>query len=198
MSKHNGNAVVLVVDDDAGMRALIGEALSRVGFHPEAVADGESALSARAVVKPDVVVLDVQLPGISGYETCRAFKNDDPDLPVLFVSGTRTEAMDRVAGLLVGADDYLVKPFAPDELVARVRALARRRTLNGATPAVQLTPRELDVLRLLAGGRRKADIAAELVVSQRTVATHVEHIFGKLRVRNGAHAVSEAHRLELI
>jgi DNA-binding response OmpR family regulator len=198
VSKRNGNQMVLVIDDDDGIRALIEEMLARAGFRAEAVADGESALAARATLKPDAVVLDVQLPGISGYEACRALKEADPELGILFVSGTRTEPMDRVAGLLVGADDYLVKPFAPDELVARVRALTRRRGSNGHAVASPLTKRELDVLRLLAVGRRKTEIAAELVITPSTVATHLEHIFGKLRVRNGAHAVSEAHRLELI
>lgn len=198
MSKRNGNQIVLVVDDDDGIRALIEEMLARAGFRVEAVADGEGALAVRASLNPDAVVLDVQLPGISGYEACRALKEADPELGILFVSGTRTEPMDRVAGLLVGADDYLVKPFAPDELVARVRALTRRRGSNAHPVASPLTKRELDVLRLLAEGHRKADIAAELVVSQSTVATHLEHIFGKLRARNGPHAVSEAYRLELI
>jgi two-component system response regulator MprA len=198
VSKRNGNQIVLVVDDDDGIRALIEEMLARAGFHAESVADGESALAARATVNPDAVVLDVQLPGISGYEACRALKEADPELGILFLSGTRTEPMDRVAGLLVGADDYLAKPFAPDELVARVRALTRRRGSNGHAVASPLTKRELDVLRLLAVGRRKVEIAAELVITPSTVATHLEHIFGKLRVRNGAHAVSEAHRLELI
>jgi two-component system response regulator ResD len=140
----------------------------------------------------------VQLPGISGYEVCRFLKGQDPELPILFISGARAESMDRVAGLLVGADDYLVKPFAPDELIARVHALVRRHGKNGNGTKVKLTRREVEVLRLLAAGRRKAEIAAELVVSERTVATHLEHIFGKLRVRNAAHAVSEAYLLELI
>src|SRR5262245_23877237 len=96
---------------------------------------------------PELVVLDVQLPEMSGYEICRELREEFGEgLPILFVSGFRTEALDRVAGLLVGADDYLVKPFAPDELIGRVRALTRRGRAgisNGSTWG--LTRREDEV-----------------------------------------------------
>ena len=104
----------------------------RAGFAHEEVAEGEAALTSAAQARPSLVVLDIGLPRISGYELCREFRDlFGEDLPIIFVSGVRTENMDRVSGLLVGADDYLVKPFAPDELLARVRTLLRKASAHG-------------------------------------------------------------------
>lgn len=113
-------------------------------------------------------------------------------LPVLFVSGTKVDAIERVAGLLVGGDDYLVKPFGVDELVARVRATARRAAGNGETRA--LTRREREILGLLADGLTQAEIAERLVISPTTVRTHIEHILPKLRIHSRAQAVAVAFR----
>jgi DNA-binding NarL/FixJ family response regulator len=104
--------------------------------------------------------------------------------------------LDRVAGLLLGADDYLAKPFAFDELLARVRNLVDRRALPGL-PA-DLTGRELSVLHLLSRGLNHNAIARELVISPKTVGTHVGHICEKLAVHNRIDAVSEAYRRRLL
>jgi DNA-binding NarL/FixJ family response regulator len=128
------------------------------------------------------------------------------DVAVMFVSGARGDALDRVAGLLIGADDYVVKPFDPDELVNRARALLRRRPANGDHGAVveqfsstaTLTSREREVLVLLARGRSQAQIATELVISSKTVATHIQRILAKLGVHSRAHAVVIAHRERLV
>jgi DNA-binding NarL/FixJ family response regulator len=104
----------------------------------------------------------------------------------------RTEPYDRVGGLLLGADDYLAEPFAPDELLARVRRLVARSRDNSS--ALDLTKRELEILRLLASGRNQSQIAAALVIAERTVATHIQHILAKLGVHSRAQAVAVAHR----
>lgn len=117
---------------------------------------------------------------------------------MLFVSGERTEPVDRVAGLLIGADDYLVKPFAPDELLARAGALLRRREQPASGHAPVLTPREREVLDLLARGLANHEIAEQLVISPKTVGTHVEHIYGKLGVRSRVEALTAGYRLELL
>ena len=163
---------------------------------------GEAALKVARENPPALVILEVPLGERSGYEVCRALREElGDDLPVLFLSGARTESYDRVAGLLVGADDYVVKPFAPDELLARVRRLVRHSraaTGTGGSTASSLTPRELEVLQLLATGLAPDEIAKKLFISKKTVGTHIEHIFTKLGVRSRAQAIAVAYRDELV
>jgi DNA-binding NarL/FixJ family response regulator len=189
---------ILVVDDDRGVRVLVRDALTAAGFDVSAAADADDALAAFAAGRHDVVVLDVNLPRVSGYELCRRFKETDPSVRVLFLSGERTEWFDRVAGLLLGGDDYAVKPFDPAELVARARALLARPAPPVPERMASLTRRELQVLRLLAAGRNQREIAEELVISPRTVGTHIEHILEKLGVRSRAQAIALAYREELV
>jgi DNA-binding NarL/FixJ family response regulator len=192
-------APVLVVDPDPGQRGLIGALLKRIGFRAEGVATGEQALEAARRRRPRLVVLEVRLGDISGYEVCRALREEFGDgLGILFVSADRTDPCDRVAGLLLGADDYLGKPLVGDELLARVRALARR---AGAydhlkAPALQagLTSRELEVLHLLADGEDQHAIARRLYITPKTVAKHIEHILTKLPARSRAEAVAIAYQ----
>jgi DNA-binding NarL/FixJ family response regulator len=191
---------VLVVDDDSNLRELVRSLLERAGYATLGFASGEDILAA-AVEQPALVILDIKLPGLSGYEVCRELKERfGSGLPVLFVSGVRTEAFDRAAGLLIGADDYLVKPLDPDELIARVRRhLPPRPRGAGAPSGVELlTPRELEVLRFLAGGMSQPEIAKRLVISPKTVATHIQHTLVKLGVHSRAQAVAAAHRHGLI
>jgi DNA-binding NarL/FixJ family response regulator len=134
----------------------------------------------------------------SGYEVCRALRRSfGPELPIVFLSGVRTESYDRVAGLLVGADDYLVKPYAGDELLVRVRRLLPRSSgpTNGGKT---LTKREEEVLGLLAEGLAQDAIANRLSISTKTVGTHIEHILSKLGVHSRAQAVALAYRDELV
>jgi DNA-binding response OmpR family regulator len=167
---------VLVADGDAQSRALIAELLERIGSRPYEAASGPDALALAESVQPALVILDVALPGISGYEVCHELRDRFGDtMSVVFVSSARGEPLDRVAGLLIGADDYIVKPFHPDELLVRVRALLRRRDgdrngreetrEDGDSPLATLTMREREVLALLAQGRNQGEIALELVIS---------------------------------
>jgi DNA-binding response OmpR family regulator len=191
---------ILVVDDDPALLSLISTTLESAGFTVVAVSSGLEALElTRGMEPPDLVVLDVQLPKMSGYEICRELREEFGEgLPILFVSGFRTESLDRVAGLLVGADDYLVKPFAPDELIGRVRALTRRSRAgisNGTTWG--LTRREDEVLRLLASGLRQEEIASRLVVSPRTVGAHIQNVLRKMGATSRTQAVALAYRHDL-
>jgi len=194
----NGEAVILVVDDDDRCRAAVGAALHEAGFATVEAGSAEEALDVAAGRPLSLAVLDVHLPVSSGYELCRRLLELQPRVPVIFLSGERTESFDRVAGLLVGADDYLVKPFDPDELAARVRAVLRRAEPSVPARAQSLTRRELEVLRLLAGGLDQRQIAAQLVISAKTVGTHIERILGKLGVHSRAQAVALAYRDELL
>jgi DNA-binding response OmpR family regulator len=190
---------ILVVEDDTPCRTLIVDALRGAGFATVEAGSGEAALEQMSEPRA-LVVLDVNLPGISGYETCRRLRDDHgPNLPIVFVSGDRKESYDRVAGFLIGADDYIVKPFAPDELVVRIRRLLRRRPrVSRGSVTSRLTRRELDVLWLLAEGSGQDDIAAALFISPKTVATHIEHILSKLGVNSRAQAVAFAYRERLL
>jgi DNA-binding NarL/FixJ family response regulator len=172
---------------------MIADALAQAGCETIEATNADEALAAARKREPEVAVLDVHLPGVSGYEICRRLRESfGPALPIIFLSGERVESYDRVAGLLLGADDYIVKPFAPDELVARVQRLAAREA--GRPGAQRLTKRELDVLRLLAEGKPQREIAAALVISPKTVGTHIEHILSKLGVKSRAQAVAVAYR----
>jgi DNA-binding NarL/FixJ family response regulator len=116
----------------------------------------------------------------------------------MFVSKRGADPMDRVAGLLAGADDYLPMPFVPDELLARVRALTRRSGPSRAAARANLTPREHEVLGLMADGLGQADIADRLVVSSKTVGNHIEHILWKLGVHSRAQAIAFAFREHIV
>jgi len=191
-------ATVLVVDDDEAQRELIRTVLGRAGFSTVDAADGEQAMAAARRHQPRLVVLDVRLPDVSGYEVCRELRDEFGNgLSIVFLSGERTEGFDRAAGLLVGADDYLVKPFSPDELLARVRI--RLPAASEEPPvASDLTKRELEVLRLLAEGLSQKEIARSLVISSKTVAAHIQHILGKLGVHSRTQAVAHAYRRGLL
>jgi DNA-binding NarL/FixJ family response regulator len=218
------SGIVLVIDDQAPERERTTRILRAAGFETRALSGAEAARSAVNGEAPAAVILDVSLDGITGYEVCRRLRDAHGDeVGIIFVSGERTEPIDRVAGLLLGADDYLAKPFVPDELTARVLRLVRRnghrpatgatngRSSNGSTHngngnhaiaagrrPYQLTRRELEVLRLLADGLDQAEVAEELFVSTTTVATHIQRILGKLDVHNRAQAVALAHREGLV
>lgn len=119
---------ILVVEDDPQMLSLLKRSLSYDGYQVDAVASGEEALEKFETVAPDLAVLDVMLPGIDGMEVCRRLRSFD-NTPVLMLTAKRT-VQDKVAGFESGADDYLVKPFALEELLMRVKVLLRRNGLN--------------------------------------------------------------------
>ena len=118
-------ARVLVVDDERAVREGLRRALQLEGYEVELAADGEEALVAARTLAADVIVLDVLMPRLDGLETCRRLRFEGSAIPILMLTA-RVEVDDRVEGLDAGADDYLVKPFALDELLARLRALLRR------------------------------------------------------------------------
>ena len=118
---------ILVVDDERAVREALERALRLEGYEVASVTDGQEALVSLAGRSVDAVVLDVLMPVLDGLETCRTLRRQGDDTPVLMLTA-RHEVSDRVAGLDAGADDYLVKPFALDELLARLRALLRRTT----------------------------------------------------------------------
>jgi DNA-binding NarL/FixJ family response regulator len=188
---------VLIAAEEAEERSGLARVLEEAGFAVVQAGTGEEALAIARSGFPSLALLGVVLQGMSGYEVCRTLREEDgSELPILFVSASRTESADCVAGLALGGDDYLVQPCAPDELLARVRRLIER-----SRPRVvvsRLTPREHEVLRLLAQGSSPEEIAAQLFISPRTVATHIDHILGKLNVNSRVQAVAVAYRDRLV
>jgi two-component system OmpR family response regulator len=120
-----GEATVLVVDDEEYIRDLVTSSLRLAGFAARAAPDGSQALAAVANNPPDLVVLDVRMPGIDGFEVCRNLRASGNDVPVIFLTARDTPD-DRINGFTMGGDDYVTKPFSLEELVARVRAVLRR------------------------------------------------------------------------
>jgi two-component system, OmpR family, response regulator ResD len=116
---------VLVVDDDATVREVVVDYLGKAGLDVAQAGDGATALDAARAVRPDLVVLDIMLPGSDGLEVCRRLRAEHGDLPVVMLSA-RGDEEDRVLGLEVGADDYVTKPFSPRELVLRIQSVLRR------------------------------------------------------------------------
>jgi DNA-binding NarL/FixJ family response regulator len=190
--------LALIADPDKSASELAANALRRAGFSTLEVASGEEAVALARRERPRLLVIEVDLPGICGYEVCRELKEEfGEDLAVIFVSGTRNERHDRVAGLLLGADDYVAKPFAGDELAARVRRFYGRAAMVDSRVAWDLTPREREVFALLVQGLDQIEIAGTLFISPKTVGTHIEHILGKLGVRSRAQAIALAYRENL-
>jgi DNA-binding NarL/FixJ family response regulator len=195
---------VVIADDDEGSSALLAAALRRAGYSTVEVGTGGDALVAARGDGVGLLLLEVTLPDMTGYEVCRALRDEGDELPIFFLSGTRTDSVDRVAGLLLGADDFIVKPFDPNELVARVHRHVSRRTAPAPVPLRQpaaaptLTRREEQILGLLTRGYSQKEIAQQLSISPKTVATHIQNLLGKLDVHSRAELVARAYLLGLV
>jgi len=200
---------VLVVDDEDHIVELARIYLTREGYEVEGVGDGSQALARFGQIKPDLVILDIMLPGANGLEICKEIRKQS-QVPIIMLTA-RDEVTDKVVGLEVGADDYLTKPFHPQELVARAKALLRRARLEPDAPKliragklevdlerhevrheqakVQLRPKEFDLLTLLARHPGRVFQRSELLDLvwgydfpgyTRTVDVHVQQLREKL------------------
>jgi len=132
---------VLLAEDDRAIRHALERALTLEGYQVTAVADGVEALAQAHRTPPDVLVLDVMMPGIDGLQVCRVLRAEGDRTPILMLTAL-VETQDRIAGLDAGADDYVVKPFDVEEVFARLRALLRRTSENNGTPAPVDVPRQ--------------------------------------------------------
>ena len=168
---------VLVVDDDPHIRQLLVFALEKAGLGAREAGDGEAALESVAREHPDLVILDINMPRMDGLEVCRRLRAQG-ELPILFLS-SRDDEIDRILGIELGADDYVVKPFSPREVVARVQAILRRARGASASP---LTP------AVLSHGKLQLDVDSWIARwgDQETNLTVTE--FGILKVLLGAPA----------
>jgi DNA-binding NarL/FixJ family response regulator len=196
--------LILVVDRNAGTRSRVSSLLEHMGYETRQAQNGREALEAARQVQPALVLLEVNLAEVNGYEVCRELRDRyGDDIAIIFLTGDRTEPYDRVAGLLLGADDYIVKPFDEGELLARIRSALRHSAAppsNGSQSdpvAGTLTSREQEVLKLLARGQTQAQIAGELFISPKTVGGHIQRVLEKLGVHSRAQAVALAHEHRL-
>jgi two-component system phosphate regulon response regulator PhoB len=204
---------VLIVEDEADIRDLLAFHLEREGFHVSKARTGPDALRQIKISPPDLVLLDLMLPELDGREVCRRLRQEPSTAAVPIVMLTaKGDEVDRILGLELGADDYIVKPFSPKEVVARVRAVLRRsrrpsgaeRILTGRLSidsgrhvvavgdrAVQLTPKEFDLLRALAEAEGRVlsreflldrvwGYAAAGEIESRTVDVHIRRLRVKL------------------
>ena len=205
-----GIASILVVDDNP---KFLADALPMYGYDIVVANDGLEALKILANENShfDLVLLDVMMPNMDGWDTLKAIrKNKDTEtLPVIMLTAV-SEDQKVVSGLKIGADDYIVKPFILPNLLARIEAVLRRsqwqkdsqpkteKTLNKSVSIEALTPKEKEVLALVAKGASNQEIADKMCVRDVTVKTHMNSIFKKLKVTNRTQAVLLAMQIDLI
>ena len=216
------SSLILVVDDEPKIVRLARDYLEKNGFRVVTAADGPSALAMARREKPDLIVLDLLLPGMDGREVCRILRNES-DVPIIMLTALSEES-DQIVGLEIGADDYIVKPFSPRALVARVRALLRRTqgdvkaavvirvgglevdstrhtaTLDGKP--LHLTPSEFDLLALLASRPGQTFTRQQLMDDlyggaassvDRSVDSHIKNLRRKLEVASEARFIQTVY-----
>lgn len=185
------NELILVVDDEPKIARLARDYLEQNGFRVLPVTDGVTALAAARQEKPDLIVLDLNLPGMDGLDVCRALRRQS-NVPIIMLTA-RVEETDRLIGLELGADDYIVKPFSPRELVARVRAVLRRTQGDVQTPGlIHSGELEIDL-----NGHR-ATLRGEVLHLTRiefsllaTLAQHPGQTFSRAQLIDRLHGVAE-------
>ena len=204
----NGVASILVVDDNP---KFLADALPMYGYEVTVANDGLEALKILMNKTFDLILLDVMMPNMDGWDTLKAIRNNKKTqyIPVIMITAV-SEDQKVVSGLKIGADDYIVKPFILPNLLARVEAVLRRskwqqeaqpkqdKTLNKDVSIDALTPKEKEVLALVAQGASNQEIADKLFVRDVTVKTHLNSIFKKLKVTNRTQAVLLAMQMNLI
>jgi DNA-binding NarL/FixJ family response regulator len=197
-AREPSHPTAILGDADAVARAELAQLLTSVGYAVVEAADGAEALALALTKRPDLVVLDVALGGTSAYEVCRRLRETHGQrLPIALVTEHRIEPADEVAGLLLGADEYFAKPIHADLFVARIRRVLAR-TAPPPAHSSTLTPRENEVLALLVHGVEPRDIAARLGITDKTTATHIEHILAKVGAHSRAQAVAFAVRDHMV
>ena len=196
--EHGEPVTVILGDPNSAARAQLAELLARLECSVVEAATESELLRAAWLEEPALVVLDVELGTGFAYECCRALRERyGEELPIVFLSEYRVAPADEVAGLLLGADEYLAKPVNPDVFTARMRRMLVRSRLRGKA-RTSLTPRESEVLSLLVAGLPTPKIAQRLCITTKTTATHIEHILAKMGAHSRAQAVAFALRDRLV
>ncbi|WP_213947456.1 response regulator [Luteibacter sp. dw_328] len=199
-------ATILIVEDESDLSAIMADYVTAAGYEAEVIADGSAALTRVMDRSPDLIVLDIMLPGLDGLSLCREVRTFS-DVPIIMVTA-RVEEIDRLLGLETGADDYLCKPFSPRELVARIRAILRRhrtldddmrlvnidepkRTIRIRSQVLDLTPTEYSLFAAMAKRPGTIHSRAQLLdlvsrdnldVTDRAIDSHIKNLRRKLSV----------------
>jgi two-component system, OmpR family, response regulator BaeR len=199
-------ATILIVEDESDLSAIMADYVTAAGYEAEVIADGRAALTRVKHRSPDLIVLDIMLPGLDGLSLCKEVRTFS-DVPIIMVTA-RVEEIDRLLGLETGADDYLCKPFSPRELVARIRAILRRhrtldddmrlvnideptRTIRIRSQALDLTPTEYSLFAAMAKRSGTIHSRAQLLdlvsrdnldVTDRAIDSHIKNLRRKLSV----------------
>ena len=184
-------ATILVVDDEPRIVQLVRDYLEHGGFTVLVASDGQTALRTARTGRPDLVVLDLGLPGLDGLDVTRALRREG-QVPIIMLTA-RTEETDKLIGLELGADDYLTKPFSPKELVARVRALLRRAEgLQSPTDVIRVPPDvELDVPRMEARfGARRVELTKTEFLLLATMARQPGRVFTRAQLLDAVKGVA--------
>ena len=181
---------ILVVDDEARIVKLVRDYLERAGFDVLAAQDGETALTLARVEQPDLIVLDLMLPGVDGLDVCRRLRQES-GVPIIMLTA-RVEEADRIVGLELGADDYVTKPFSPGELVARVRATLRRASGEvGPSTMLRAEDVELDTASLTATvAGQPVDLTPTEFQLLATLVRQPGRIFSREQLLEAIHGVS--------
>jgi DNA-binding response OmpR family regulator len=181
---------ILVVDDEARIVKLVRDYLERAGFEVISAHDGETALTLARVEQPDLIVLDLMLPGVDGLDVCRRLRQQS-GVPIIMLTA-RVEEADRIVGLELGADDYVTKPFSPGELVARVRATLRRATGQVGPPTIlRAGDVELDTASLTATvGDQPVDLTPTEFQLLATLVRQPGRIFSREQLLEAVHGVA--------
>jgi DNA-binding response OmpR family regulator len=213
--------LILVVDDEPKISRLARDYLEKNGYRVTIAADGQTALTAARREKPDLIVLDLMLPGIDGREVCKILRRES-DVPIIMLTAL-AEEVDQVTGLEIGADDYITKPFSPRALVARVRAMLRRAHGEVKAPAiirvgaleidsekytvtfnnvpVHLTPNEFKLLQVLASRPGQTltreqlldDLHGAASSIDRSVDSHIKNLRKKLEAESGKQVIETVY-----
>jgi two-component system alkaline phosphatase synthesis response regulator PhoP len=180
---------ILIVDDEARIVKLVRDYLERAGFEVLAAHDGEAALTLARVEQPDLIVLDLMLPGVDGLDVCRRLRQES-GVPIIMLTA-RVEEADRIVGLELGADDYVTKPFSPGELVARVRATLRRvHGEMGPATVIRTGDLELDTAALTATvASEPVDLTPTEFHLLATLARQPGRIFSREQLLEAVHGV---------
>ncbi|WP_426340998.1 two-component system response regulator CreB [Pseudoduganella sp. S-14] len=188
---------ILIVEDEQAIADSIAFALGKEGFAPHHVMLGEQALVAAREQAPALVILDVGLPDISGLDVCRRLRQFS-EVPVIFLTA-RSDEIDRIVGLEIGADDYVTKPFSPRELVARVRVILRRAgNGNGVAPAAPVSPPSAPAASRTPGFELRAAEARILFCGQPLDLTRYEYLLLKTLVEHPGHVLSRAQLMDRV